>query len=87
MYPVLQVIEQRPYRYHGFDDFEVDSVFEILAVGNRMFFICGYRPERGFTALVSEPSPDIVTGRFTLRIPGEWVRCMIYPHQTTSAYT
>ena len=84
--PVLQVIEKKQYRYHGFDNFEADSIFEILGVGDRMFFICGYVPA-GPTALVSEASPDMATGRFTLHLPRRWVRCMIYLHQTTSTYT
>ena len=84
--PVLQVIEKKGYRFHGFEGFESDSIFEILAMGDRMFFICGYAPEAPI-ALVSEPSPEMVTGRFTLYLPGGWVRCMIYPRQITSTYT
>ena len=87
--PVLQVIEKKRYRYLGFDHFEVGSVWDILAMKDRMFIINDYTPT-GLTALVSEIRSDLITRRFTLVLAldlGEPVRCMmIYPHQDASTH-
>ena len=85
--PVLRVIEKKRYRYRDFDGFEVGSVCEILAMRDRVLFICVDRTT-GPTTLVSEPGPDLLTRRFTLGLinPRVWVRYTIYLHRVTSTY-
>ena len=67
--PILQVIEKKRYRFLGFDISEIDFVWDILAMKDRMFFIINDYTPTGLTALVSEIGSDLITRRFTLLLP------------------
>ena len=70
--PVLQVIERKQYRYRDFDNFEVKSICEILAMRNRMIFIYDSPAVRPI-ALVPEIGPDLVTRHLALYLSGALV--------------